>query len=151
MSSNRRIERQRSRSRSPERASISSRRRRRRDYDHDHRYTENSTHRRTHSYSATDEGYDQTEPRHPLSTYPSNVEDRREFFHHSLAAADSYTYAGRVTSWKWSGHHDYHHGYDDVPDQYLGGVYHDQADSGFGGSEVCRDYNYTSQLDPYQV
>ena len=63
---------------------------------------------------------------------------------------DSYT--SRVTSWKWSGRHDYH-GYDDhVPDQYtVGGGYHDQTDSGFSGSELCRDYNCTSQQDPYQL
>ena len=132
-----------SRSRSPERTLISSRSRRH-DYDYDHRHGEDSTLHQTYSYPATDECYDRTDTRRYLSRFFPDTEERRGAFHHSLAA--DY----RVTSWKWTGGHGYHV-YDDVPDQYVGEGYHDHADSGVGGSEPCRDYSFTSQLDPYQL
>jgi hypothetical protein len=138
-----------SRSRSPKRALISSRNRRHDydyDYDYDHRHGEGSTLHQTYSYPATDECYDRTDTRRYLSRFfPDAEEEPRGAFHHSLAAADY-----RVTNWKWSSRHDYHV-YNDGPDQYVGEGYHDQADSGIGGSELCRDYSFTSQLDPYQL
>ena len=132
--------RQDSRSRSPERALISSRNRRH-DYDYDHRHGEGSTSHQTYSY----ECYDRTDTRRYLSRFLPDTEEPRSAFHHPLAAADY-----RVTSWKWSGRHGYHV-YDDVPDQYVGEGYHDQPGSGIGGSELCGDYSFTSQLDPYQI
>lgn len=131
-----------SRSRSPKRALIPSRNRHH-DYDYDHRHDEGSTLHQTYSYPATDGSYDRTDTRRYLSRFFPDAKEPRGAFHHTLAAADY-----RVTNWKWSGRHDYHV-YDDVPDQYVGEGYHDQADSGIDGSELCRDYSFTSQLDPY--
>ena len=136
-----------SRSRSPKRTRISSRNRHDYDYDYDydHRHGEGSTPHQTHSYPATDGCYDRTDTRRYVSRFFTDAEEPRGAFHHPLTAADY-----RVTSWKWSGRHGYHV-YDDVPDQYVGEGYYDQADSGIGGSELCRDYSFTSQLDPYQL
>ena len=135
-----------SRSRSPTRALISSRNRRHDyDYDYDRRH-EGSTPHQIYSYPASNECYDRTDTRRYLSRFfPGAEEEPRGAFHHSLAAADY-----MVTSWEWSGRHGYR-AYDDVPDQYMGEGYHDHADSGIGGSELCRDYSFTSQLDPYQL
>ena len=140
----RRVERLGSRSRSPGKGRHS-----RHDRDHDHRYGEKPALERTYFYRPMpmDECYDRTEPHHPLSIY---VEERGRFFHHPLDEADPYT--GRLlTSCKWSGRHDYR-GYDDMlSEQYMGGDYQDQTDSGFGESELCREYNHTCQQDPYQL
>lgn len=138
----------RSRSRSPKRALISSRNRRHDydyDYDYDRRHGEGSTPYQSYSYPAADGCYGRNDTRRYLSRFFPDAEEPRGAFHHPLAAADY-----RVTSWNWSGRRGYHI-YDDVPDQYVGEAYHDQEDSGFGGSELCRDYSFTSQLDPYQL
>jgi hypothetical protein len=134
------VGRLRSRSRSPERALIPSRNHHH-DYDYDRRHGEDSTLHQTYSYPATDEGYDRTESRHFLSRSFPNAEEPRATFHHSLGATDC-----RVTSWKWSSRDDYY----DIPDQYMGEGYRDRADLRLG-SEFCRDYSCTSQLDPYEL
>lgn len=128
----------RSRSRSPKRALISSRSHRH-DYDYNRQHDDDSTLHQTYSYPVMDEGYDRVESRHILSRF-LNAEERRGAFHHSLATTDY-----KVTSWKWSDRHDYY-GYD-----IMGEGYHDQVESGAGGSELCRDHSCTSQLDPYQL
>ena len=147
-SSGRRVGRLRSRSRSPERAPISSRNRRH-DHgsDYDRRHGVDSIFYQTYSYPATDEGDDRTEPRHFLSRFSPDAEERRRAFRHSAHSLSPTNF--RVTSWKWSGHHDYYG--DDISNQYLGEGYRDQIDSGIGGSQLCRDYSCTSQLDPYQL